>query len=157
MNYEELIDEVLSGKVKYELDSSGKIKEIRYYNNMKEIKVTIEGEEYNIDIEKAKELGVLKVPKVDTTITDFKVGDVFSSGFGPVLIVQNGWPLISAEQRYNIAGLDGLFLFSNFSDKGLSKEEMLAYLNKGDAGLGYKFIKNVNSEIETLLRNTLKK
>jgi hypothetical protein len=124
---------------------------------MKEIKITIEGKEYNIDIEKAKELGVLKVPKVDTTIKSFEVGDVFSSGFDAILIVQNGRPLISAEQRYNIAGLDGLFLYSDFGSEGVSKEEMLAYLNKGDDGFGYKFVKNVNSEIETLLRNTLKK
>jgi hypothetical protein len=124
---------------------------------MKEIKVTIEGEEYNIDIEKAKELGVLKVPKVDTTIKSFQVGDVFSLGFDPILIVQNGWPLISAEQRYNIAGLDGLFLYSDFGSKGLSVKEMLDYLNKGDDGFGYKFVKNVNSEIETLLRKTLEK
>ena len=121
---------------------------------MKEIKVTIEGEEYNIDIEKAKELGVLKE---DKTIKDFQVGDVFSTGFDPILIVQNGWPITSKEQRYNIAGLDGLFLYSNFGDKGLSKEEMLKYLNKGDDGFGYKFVKNVNSEIETLLRKTLEK
>ena len=115
---------------------------------MKEIKVTFEGKDFTINIDKAKKLGVLKE---DKTIKDFQVGDVFSSGFDPILIVQNGWPITSKEQRYNIAGLDGLFLFSNFSDKGLNKEQMLAYLNRGDDGVGYKYVKNINKEIKTLL------
>jgi len=121
---------------------------------MKELKVTIEGEEYNIDIEKAKELGVLKVPKVDTTIKSFQVGDVFSTRSGTILIVQNGF---SKDPRYNIAGLDGLFLYSTIGGEGLSRTEMLKFLNRNFKGFGYKFVKNVNSEIETLLRNTLQK
>jgi len=122
---------------------------------MKEIKVTLEGEDFYIDIEQAQKLGLLKDKP---TIKEFFVGDVFSSGFDPILIVQNGWPSdTSKEQRYNIAGLDGLFLYSDFGSEGLSRTEMLKYLNKGDDGFGYKFVKNVNSEIETLLRKTLQK
>jgi len=121
---------------------------------MKEIKVTIEGKDFTINLEKAKSLGLLEE---DTTIKEFFVGDVFSSGFNPILIVQNGWPDTSKDPRYNIAGLDGLFLYSDIGSEGASKEEMLKYLNKGDDGFGYKFVKNVNSEIETLLRNTLQK
>jgi hypothetical protein len=118
------------------------------------MKVTLEGKEYEIDLEKAKELGVIKE---DNSIKDFEVGDVFSSGFNPILIVQNGWPDASKEKRYNIAGLDGMHLYSDFGNKGASKQEMLNYLNYGRRGEDLQFIKNVNSEIDTLLRNTLKK
>jgi len=117
---------------------------------MKEIKVTIEDKDFTINLEKAKSLGLLEE---DRSIKEFFVGDVFSSGFNPILIVQNGWPDTSKEQRYNIAGLDGLFLYSDFGSKGASKEEMLTYLN-GVCGL--KFVKNVNSEIETLMKKLIK-
>lgn len=118
------------------------------------MKVTIEGKEFVIDVEKAKELGVLKE---DKTIKDFKVGDLYSAGFDPIVIVQNGWPDTSKEKRYNIAGLDGLYLYSDMGNKGASKQEMLDWLNDRERYEGLKFIKNVNSEIDTLLRNTLKK
>lgn len=118
------------------------------------MKVTLEGKEYEIDIEKAKELGVIKE---DNSIKDFEVGDVFSSGFNPILIVQNGWPDASKEKRYNIAGLDGLYLYSDMGNKGVGKQEMLDWLNDRERYEGLQFIKNVNSEIDTLLRNTLKK
>jgi hypothetical protein len=121
---------------------------------MKEITIQIEGKDFTINLEKAKSLGLLKE---DRSIKEFFVGDVFSLGFEPILIVQNSYPDTSKEQRYNIAGSDGLFLYCDIGIKGASKEEMLMYLNKERSGCGLKFVKNINSEIETLLRNTLKK
>jgi hypothetical protein len=117
------------------------------------MKVTIEGKEYEIDIEKAKELGVLKE---DATIKDFKVGDVFSlPWYGDnIIIVQNGYAAYhSKEQRYNIAGLDGLGLYPDFGSQGLNKTEMLAWLNKSNNGMHAKFIKNINNDIQKLLSN----
>lgn len=115
------------------------------------MKVTIEGKEYEIDIEKAKELGVVK----ENTIKDFEVGDVFSlPWYGDnIIIVQNGYVSSSKEQKYNIAGLDGLGLYSDFGSQGLNKTEMLAWLNKSNNGMHAKFIKNINNDIQKLLSN----
>ena len=115
------------------------------------MKVTIEGKEYEIDIEKAKELGVLKE---DATIKDFKVGDVFvpASG-GKVIIVQNGYTDYKREQKYNIAGLDGLELYSDIGSQGLNKTEMLAWLNRSWNGKHTKFIKNINNDIKEWMSN----
>lgn len=116
------------------------------------MKVTIEGKEYEIDIEKAKELGVLKE---DATIKDFKVGDVFvpASGGYKIIIVQNGFACSSEEQKYNIAGLYGFEIYSDFGSQGLNKTEMLAWLNESWNGEHAKFIKNINNDIEELLSN----
>lgn len=123
-----------------------------YNKNMKEITVKIEETEYIIDLEKAKELGVLKE---DTTIKDFKVGDVFSlPWYGDnIIIVQNGYASSSKEQKYNIAGLDGLGLYLDFGSQGLNKTEMLAWLNKSNNGKHVKFIKNINNDIAELLKS----
>lgn len=117
------------------------------------MKVTIDGKEYEIDIEKAKELGVLRE---DTTIKDFKVGDVFLPGCGSkLIIVQNGYASSSKEQKYNIAGLYGFEIYSDFGSQGLNKTEMLAWLNKSNNGNHTKFIKNINNDIEELLNQVM--
>jgi hypothetical protein len=125
-----------------------------------ETKITIEGKEYTVDIAKAKELGVLKE---DTTIKDFKVGDVFLRPCGSkLIIVENGYAFFSKEQRYNIAGLYGLELYSDIGSQGLNKTEMLAWLNKTEMlawlnkscnGNHTKFIKNINDDIQKLLES----
>jgi hypothetical protein len=117
-----------------------------------ETKITIEGKEYTVDIAKAKELGVLKE---DATIKDFKVGDVFSlPWYGDnIIIVQNGYVSSSKEQKYNIAGLDGLGIYPDFGSQGLNKTEMLAWLNKSNNGKRTKFIKNINNDIAELLKS----
>ena len=116
---------------------------------MKEITVNIEGKEYTIDIEKAKSLGILK----DKTIKDFKVGDVYLYNDGEntkIIIVENGYYDVYTPRRWNIAGLDGgLRVFADFGSDGASKKQMLEYLNDGHK----KFIKNINEDIKSLIRN----
>lgn len=122
---------------------------------MKEITVNIEGKEFIIDLEKAKELGVLKE---DKTIKDLQVGDVFLLASGSkVIIVQNGYNNIysDTEQRYNFAGLGySLDLYSSFGKEGGTKEEVLAYLNNGNYFLERptKFLKNINKDVENFLQ-----
>jgi hypothetical protein len=107
------------------------------------MKIEIEGKEYEIDINRAKELGLCKeTPK---KITDFSVGDVFESKQGSrIIIIQC---LYSYSYKYNIAGNYGLYLYSDFGKNPLNQEQMLDFLNKHE----YKFIKNINSDIETLI------
>jgi hypothetical protein len=122
---------------------------------MKNINITIEETEYIFDIEKAKELGVLKE---DKTIKDLQVGDVFLLSSGSrVIIVQTGYTSIydsNNEQRYNFAGLGkGLDLYSSFGKEGGTKEEVLSYLNNGNSfsERPAKFLKNINKDVEKLL------
>jgi hypothetical protein len=116
---------------------------------MKEITVNIEGTEYTIDIEKAKSLGILK----DKTIKDFKVGDVYlynDRANIKIIIVESGYCDVDTSHRWNIAGLDhGLRVYSDFGSEGASKKQMLEYLNDGPK----KFIKNINEDIKSLMRN----
>jgi len=117
---------------------------------MKEITVNIEGTEFIIDLEKAKELGVLRE---DTKIKDFNVGDVFLTSSGSkVMIVQSGYASFNQEQKYNFAGLDGLRFFSNFGKEGATKEKIISYLNqKIYFEKNSKFLKNINEDISKLI------
>ena len=117
------------------------------------MKVTFEGKEYTIDLEKAKELGVLKEPN---TIKDIKVGDVFLTGLQTwVMIVENGYSYNQdgKESRWNIAGLNGLRVYSDFGHEGLTKTEMLKWLNDCYFGKGARFIKNLNADIDKLIKD----
>jgi hypothetical protein len=147
MTDEELIDEVLSGKVKFESDSSGKIKESQYNNSMK---ITIEGKEYLIDIDKAKSLGVLKE---DTTIKSFKLGDAFKLDNGNiVVIIETGYD--NYRRRYSFTGLcSELQNYSTFGSEGGTEEEVLKQLNKWKIHSGLVFVKNINEDIAELFKS----
>jgi hypothetical protein len=116
---------------------------------MKEIKVTIEGKEFTIDIEQAQKLGLLKE---DTTIKDFHHGDMYSvsDGYEAIILVENGYK----SRKYNIIGLcNSLEYYSDFSGNGISKEKMLEYLN--DDFTTKNFIKNINDDFEKLVKDAL--
>lgn len=120
---------------------------------MKEITIQIDGQDFIIDIDRAKELGVVK----ENTIKSFKVGDVFKLASGTrVIIVQNGYGN-DRNQRYNIAGnLNTLDLFSDIGEKGFNKREMLQFLNKPNSwqpNERTKFIKNVNEDLKKWMYN----
>ena len=103
------------------------------------MKIEFENNEYEIDVERAIELGICK--KVQNVLS-FRVGDVFEARGGRVLIVEHMY----GSDQYNIAGLDGLKLYSDF-DEPLTSSEMLEYLNESD----YKFVANINDKIAELI------
>jgi hypothetical protein len=121
-------------------------KEIRYNNNMK---LTIEGKEYNIDIEKAKELGVLKE---DNTIKSFKIGDTYRLKAGIyVVVVEVGYNLYG-NMSYSFAGFQGkLQNYSPFGKEGGTEEQVLERLNHYQAKEGAVFVKNINEDFKNLL------
>lgn len=107
------------------------------------MKIEIEGKEYEIDFNRAKELGLCK--EIHEKITDFSAGDVFESKNGTrILIIQTSY----SNTKYNIAGRNGLYLYSDFNSQPFSRVEMFEYLN---SDLKYKFIKNINNDIDTLI------
>lgn len=100
-----------------------------------------DGKEYEVDIERAKNIGLCK--EIRPEIISFRVGDVFKSNGGlPVFIIQSEY----FNHTYAFAGLDGLELFSNISPS-LTKREMVEYLNKNK----YKLLGNINSDIRKLI------
>jgi hypothetical protein len=114
---------------------------------MKEITIQIEGQDFIIDLDKAKELGVIKENPI---IKDFNVGDVFLYCGSKVIIVKTGYNSVFEEQRYSLAGLYGtLNLFSSFGKEGATKEVVLGYLNGQHANT--KFLKNIDKDIRKFL------
>lgn len=113
------------------------------------MKITLENQEYEIDIQRAKELGLCK--EVAKEITDFNVGDVFECQNGErVLIVQSEHGNKSEHgARYNIAGLNGLKVFSDFGSSLLNHQQMLKWLRDNE----YSFVANINDDIEELIKN----
>jgi hypothetical protein len=108
--------------------------------------ITIGGKELEIDLEKAKELGLCR--EVHQKITSFKVGDVFGGpGFSNVLITQSHYGYQEGK-KYDLAKTCGLELYSAFLDGARTESEILEYLNKNKL----KFIKNINKEIIALIR-----
>ena len=119
---------------------------------MNEIKVTIEGEDFYIDIEQAQKLGLLKDKP---SIKDFKVGDLFKTeGGGYIIIVPCGYNNLSNE-RYSLGGLHGFDIFSNFGKEGVTKKQILAYLNQ--SSVNAKYVKNVNKDVEALMVKLISK
>lgn len=116
------------------------------------MKITIEEKDYEIDIQRAKELGLCK--EVGKEITDINAGDVFEAPCRErVLIVEAVYGSKSfGSKRYNIAGLDGLELFSDLNNEPLYHKEMIAWLNKNK----YTFIANINLDVKGLIKSVKK-
>lgn len=105
------------------------------------MKVTLDGKEYEVNLAKAKELGLCK--EIEPQITSFFVGDIFKAASScRVMIIQSQY----RNPTYTLAGLSGLELFSNISHS-LYEKEMLEYLNKHR----YKFLGNINKGISELI------
>jgi hypothetical protein len=116
------------------------------------MKITIEEKGYEIDIQRAKELGLCK--EVRKEIIDINAGDVFEAPWGErVLIVEvkRGFKS-SGSKFYNIAGFDGLEFFSYFGSKPHDYKEMMEWLNK----YKYTFIANINLDVKELIKNVKK-
>ena len=107
--------------------------------------VTINGQDFTIDLDKAKKLGLLQEQQ---PITDLAVGDVFESdgGLVRVMIIDAFYDCYDNIDRFQIAGLNGLEPYSDF-DELLSMTEMLDWLNSRK----YKFVKNINDKINELI------
>jgi hypothetical protein len=116
------------------------------------MKITIENQDYEIDIKRAKELGLCK--EVRKEITDINAGDVFEAPCGErVLIVEAKYGSKSSGSKlYNIAGLDGLELFSDFGSKPHYYKETMKWLNRGE----WTFIANINLDVKELIKNVKK-
>jgi hypothetical protein len=113
------------------------------------MKINIEGTEYEIDIERATELGICKkVPQKRKApqIENIEIGDVFENYITRVLIVKG---VHKHDERcvYNIAWLDGLKLSTDFEGNGVTKEELIDWLNERE----YSFVKNINDEVAELI------
>lgn len=117
--------------------------------------LTLGNKEYKVDLNKLIQLGLIE-ENVETLeeqeptphkIETFEVGDVFTSDYVAVLITQCSHPDY-APGSYQIAGLDGLKVYSDFN-KPIDYSTMLSFLNDGD----YVFVKNINKDIKKLLNN----
>lgn len=105
--------------------------------------VVIEGREYTLDIDKAKELQILTEKSRFTT---FKVGDVFRLYSGSVIvIVPFGY---NHSGKYGIMGNGGMEFFSDSGFEGFTEGEMLKWLNSGIK----TFVKNINDDFISLLK-----
>lgn len=107
------------------------------------MKIEFENNQYEINIERAIELGICK--KIRREITDFRVGDVFESPNGVrVLTIQT----LHWADAYNIVGLHGVLPYSDFS-KPLTHEDMIEHLNAFE----FEFVANINEQINDLIDN----
>jgi hypothetical protein len=116
------------------------------------MRITIEDKEYLIDIEKAKELGVLKE---DDSIKSFKVGDAFKLSNGNIaVIIEMGYNDSVYKRRYSFTGLcNELLNYSTFGSEGGTKEEVLEQLNKWKDSELMVFVKNINEDFAKLIKS----
>lgn len=121
------------------------IKKLEKENMEKEIEIQVGNEKYIVDLEKAKQLGVIKRKE----LTSFDSGDVFKTKFGTtILVLEIFTSYKSISERYQIFGLDGqLKAFSDFN-KLQTKQQILDLLNRNE----YLFVKNVNDTSEKLFK-----
>ena len=100
-------------------------------------KISIDGEEYTLDVKHALVSGVLK-PTIKL-ITDISVGDVFGCQSAPNFIII----LKTYNNKWFMGGSNGLYSYSNFAD-GVSKQTIIDYLNSRKR----EFIKNINEDLK---------
>lgn len=114
--------------------------------------LTLNNKEYKVDLNKLIQLGVIEdldtetEEDLDNTIEFFEVGDVFRSEFVSVLILETNCPYGDEERLYQIAGLDGLRVYSDFSEP-VGFNAILEFLNDGE----YEFVKNINADVAKLI------
>lgn len=114
--------------------------------------LTLNNKEYKVDLNKLIQLGVVEdlntetEEDLDNTIEFFKVGDVFRDGYVSVLILETNSHHGDEERLYQIAGLDGLQVYSDFS-KPIGFNAILEFLNNNE----YKFVKNINADVAKLI------
>jgi hypothetical protein len=114
--------------------------------------LTLNNKEYKIDLNKLIQLGLIEdtdadvdsEPDLDEKIEHFNTGDVFQTEFNSVLIIECDY---KSDNLYQIAGLDGLKVYSDF-DGPVDADSMIAFLNED----GYKFVKNINDDIHELIK-----
>ena len=118
-------------------------KQKTYNKKDKYMKIQVQNKQYEINIERAIELGICK--KIRQEITDFRVGDVFETPGGTrVLTIQT----LHWADAYNIVGFCGVLPYSDFN-KPLTYEEMIKHLNEDE----YEFVDNINEQINELIAN----
>lgn len=116
--------------------------------------LTLNNKEYKVNLNKLMQLGVIEdldtstEEDLDNKIEWFEVGDVFRSDieYVSLLILEANYPYEDEERLYQIAGLDGLQIYSDFS-KPVGFNAILEFLNDGE----YKFVKNINADVAKLI------
>ena len=118
--------------------------------------LTLDNKEYKINLNKLIQLGLDLIedtdanvdsePDLDEKIENIQAGDVFQTEFNSVLIIECNYSDYS-DKLYQIAGLDGLTVYSDF-DGPVDADSMIAFLNED----GYKFVKNINDDIYELIK-----
>lgn len=110
--------------------------------------ITIDGQTFIIDLERAKELGLMTAKRKN--IEFITNGDLFSDGYHlSVLVIRQGyesskWNILNAEDH-------GFKFYSDFTDKGVSTQEMLDFINSRELN----FVKNMNSDLKSIVKNAL--
>lgn len=114
--------------------------------------ITYEGKEFEIDLERAKELGVLK--ETLQPITDFKIGDAYRLKHGNIVVVVEAGYAYDDAARYSFSGFgDELYNYSPFGKQGGTRELVLECLNAYQKNQGAVFIKNINEDFKKLLKS----
>lgn len=108
------------------------------------IKVSIDGKEYEIDLEKYKSLGLIK--EIRPEIKDFEVGDIFTcdNNRSFAIIIKTCY----SSDSYSLVGLDDSLL--NYANvQKFPKERVLNHLNT------QKYIKvgNINDTVKNYLQS----
>lgn len=106
--------------------------------------VKIDGIEYELDLQRAKQMGIIKESK---KINDFEIGDLFIyENTNWFVVVRQGY----FSDKYTIIGLDDSFRhFSDCGTDGLSKSQMLGFLNRGGEKI---FVKNINEDFTNVVK-----
>jgi hypothetical protein len=116
--------------------------------------LTLDNKEYKVDINKLIELGLIQNTNdsedLDSKIEWFEAGDVFRAEFTSVIIMETSHDasFYGKEKRYQIAGLNGLKVYSDFPEP-VGFGTILSFLNDGD----YKFVKNINEDVDKLINS----
>lgn len=104
------------------------------------MKITIDGKNFELNVEACKQAGFLK--PVRENITDFQFGDVFGGRYGSRIIVAQLEYHQHDKQAFCLLGLGGLKTYLNTGGP-LTEDQVLEFLNKEE----YNYLGNINDVI----------
>jgi hypothetical protein len=114
------------------------------------MKIKIENQDYILDLDKARQCGALKID-LQTHFNNLRSGDVFKNDYVSLILVQTRF---GDENSFTFLGCSDALLpwLDGFKGSKNAAIEFIKNFNKKNPTMELKYFKNINKNIQDLIR-----